>query len=502
MTRLHSRPLALALGTLALGLAATAARGQTGSIDLKPYRMDAKQITGDMSVKLQEMKNAKRRVQGPEVNANRQMLKQVAQFYVYKVTQDQYYTGGDTGELKPRTGDLSLDVAFDDLEKTLLIPKPGEPLTLDQVDYIREYGAALDQAVVAVLTDKGGPPAVIRINAARMLAQAARTGAPAHAKTITALLTNQFYKGKDGKPAETPPDVLLWALKAAENLLAAPDPTAISLPNPARHTLKNEELVPLVQALDNMVLHNPPVADKAADLNPQLAIKPPPPPSTTPGAAPPAEQPAAPQQGGKLDPNALTAEQVGLIRFYRRQAIRALAKVRFDTVGGDGTPEVRCGYTLMKVAVNDATINPGPSVAEVGEAVIGLCGINPSQNLNVDFLLNATAYGTDLFFSQKVGNPQDKLLPWKLYAARIGQAYEQMQKNAQVNPRLSPFRQQITALAGIVSADLVVPIEKGDETSPPRTERLTQWMQNNQAKDGLYGDDKQQKYKLAPRPRQ
>jgi hypothetical protein len=502
MTRPRSRTLTFALLTLTLGVVAAAARGQSGNIDLKPYRMDAKQITGEDAVRLQEMRAGKERTAGPKFNENRQLFKRAAQFLVYRITQDQYYTGGDTGELKPRTGDQNLDRAFEDLEiNYLLVPKPGEQISLDRVDYIREFGAALDEAVVAVLTKM--PLPVIRINAARMLALAAKSGAPAHGKTITALLTNQFFKTKDGKPMETPPEVLYWAMKAAEYLLAAPDPTGLSTTNPARHTLKNEELVPLVQALNNLVLNNPQVADKAAVLNPDLAVKPPaPPPSTAPGATPPEAQPKEPSApGGKLDPKALTPEQLGLVRYYRRQAIRALAKVRFDAVGGDGTPEVRCGYTLVKVAVNDASINPAPAVAEVGEAVIGLCGINPSSNLNVDFLLNVAAYGTDLFFSQKVGRMEDKLLPWKLYAARVSAAYVGMQKNAQVNPRLSPFKQQINALAGIVTADVTDPLEKGgDQTSPPRVERLTQWIQDNQAKAGLYGDSQQ--YRLTPRPRQ
>ncbi|HVK17182.1 MAG TPA: hypothetical protein VM533_09555, partial [Fimbriiglobus sp.] len=280
MTRYRS--LALAFGTLITCLAATAARGQSGSIDLKPFRMEGKPLDGPGLTQLQDMKTGKERTRGPKEKTNKVLLKQAAEFYVYRVTQDQYYAANDTGELKVRTGgDQNLDVAFEDLNIHLLVPNPGERILIDQMNYIEDFGAALDQAVTAVLTGKGGvPPPVIRINAARMLAMAARTGSPSHAKTITALLTNQFFKQND-KPAETPPDVLFWALKAAENLLSAPDPSALGTPNPARHTIKDEELVPLVKALNDLVLNNPKgLAEKAATLKPELAVKPPPTPGT------------------------------------------------------------------------------------------------------------------------------------------------------------------------------------------------------------------------------
>jgi hypothetical protein len=499
-----TRTRILALAALAVGLAAATARGQ--SVDLKSYRMEGKPLDGPGLTRLQDMKTGKLRPRGPQEAANKALLKQAAENYVYRVTQDQYYVGGDTGELKPKTGlDQSLDEVFRDVEIYVLVPKPGERLSLDQVHYIEDFGAAIDQAVVAVLTSKGLPPPVIRVNAARMLAASARSGSPAHAKTVTALLTNQFFKDKDGKPIETPPDVLLWAMKAAEYLLAAPDPTAIGTANPARHTLKEPDLVPLVQALDNLVLNNPPVAGRAAPWKPELAVKPPPPPPTAGGAPgeaqqpPPQTEPQPQPQGGRLDPRSYTPEQTALVQYFRRQAIRALAQVRFDAVGGNEAPEVRPGFTLAKVAVNDMSINPPPTVAEVGEAALGLCDMHPSADLNVDALLHAAAYGTYLFFGPKVGDPQNRLIPWRIYAARVTAAYGQLQKNAQMNPRLSPFRQQINALAEIVTNDLAGPVERGDQTTPPRLERITQWLQTNApAKPGLYGDGQQ--YRLNPRP--
>lgn len=496
MTR--HRSLALALGTLTACLAAAAARGQSGSVDLKSYRLEGKQLDGTGLTQLQRMRKGEEKTRGPKEATNKALFKQAAEFYVYRVTHEQYYTGGETGELKAPTGsDKVMDEALRDLEIHLLVPKPGERVLIDQMNYIEDFGAAIDQAVVAVLTGKGVPPPVIRINAARMLALAARTGAPAHAKTITALLTNQLFKGTDGKPAETPPDVLYWALKAAENLLSAPDPSALGTPNPARHTIKDPELVPLVRALSDIVLNNPKgLAEKAATLKPQVAVKSPPTPGAPKGEAAletgtdPKPQPAA-------DPNALTAEQVELLRFFRRQAVRALAELRFDALAEGTADELRPGFTLAKVAVSDASLNPPPSAAEVGEAVIGLCRVNPSSNLNVDALLHLIGYGTGSFFTPKAEKPDDKSLPWKAYAAQVDAAYAQLQKNAQTNPRLTPRRQQVATLAGIVTGEVTAPLTASNGTGAPNFQRLLPWVQSNQPKTGLYGDDK--KYQLNPR---
>jgi hypothetical protein len=484
---------AFAFGVLTACLVAAAARGQSGSVDLKPFRMEGKPLDGTGLTQLQQMNKGEVRTRGPKEAANKALLKQAAEFYVFRVTQDQYYTGNDTGELKAPTGsDRVMDEAIRDLEIHLLVPKPGQRILIDQMNYIEDFGAAIDQAVVAVLAGKGGvpPPPVIRINAGRMLATAARTGAPAHAKTITALLTNQFFKA-NGKPAETPPDVLLWALKAAENLLSAPDPSALGTPNAARHTLKDEDLVPLVRALNDIVLTNPKgLAEKAATLKPELAVKPPP----APGAPPAATDPAAPAPASTLqtEPAALTAEQVELIRYFRRQAIRALGKVRFDTVA-EGTPnQLRPAFTLAKVAVSDISLNPPPNVAEVGEATMGLCNVHPSSNLNVDALLHVIAYGTGRFFTLKAERPEDKTLPWKAYAARVNDAFALLQKNAQSNPRLSPFSRQIGELAGIVTGDVTTPLTATNGTGRPGFERLSPWVQTHAPKAGLFSDSKQQ----------
>ncbi len=494
-----TRPLTPALALFAVCLAATASSGQSG-VDLKPYRLEAKPLTGEVLTKMTEMRDGSRKTRGPDEANNKRVLKEAAQYYVYKVTQDQYYTSSDSGELRSRAGDPDhdLDVALRDLAIQVLVPTMDARLTLDQQDYIHEFGAALDEAVRAVLAKN--PPPVIRVNAARMLAVAARSGAKEHAPTIIALLSNKFFKVKD-QFVETPPDVLYWTLKAAENLLAAADPRAFGTGTPARHSLEPKELVALVQILEGMVLNGPPVADKAAVITPEQPVKPvlAPVPGAPPAAGA-AQQEAAP--GGKLEPKGLTPEQVAVVRYFRRQAVRALAKVRFDTLGGEnGVPEIHPGWTLAKVAVSDVSINPPPAAAEVGEAVMGLCGIHPSSNLNVDVLLQAIAVGTGSFFGPKAFEPKDKSIGWKLYASRLDAALAGMQKTTQVNPRLKPFQPQINGLAGVITTNVTGPLEKDDAMARPNLDPLVSWVQQNPPKDpnrSLYSDSP--KYTLNPRP--
>ena len=229
---------------------------------------------------------------------------------------------------------------------------------------------------------------------------AARSGAPAHAKTITELLTNQFFKA-DGKPTETPPDVLFWALKAAENLLAASDPCALGTPNAARHTVQDEDLVPLVRALNDIVLKNPPGWPRRRRRSTPTAASRRPAGRPRPRHAearrrrpPPRRSQTEPERPRRPSRSTSSGTSAG-----RRSGPWASCG---STLVAEGTP-TRSGpaFTLAQVAVSDVSLNPPPSVTEVGEAVIGLCKIHPSPNLNVDALLLVIAYGTGRFFALK-----------------------------------------------------------------------------------------------------
>jgi hypothetical protein len=480
------------------------ARGQ-GAVDLKPYKMEANPLPNNWASQISDLRTGKLKTAGPNLQANRQLLRQVAQFFVYKCTLEQYYEIRDTGELRPRQPEQVFDSVLRDLEGWLLIPafddgtgRGGSSFTQDQGDYIREFGAAIDEAVSAVLAKD--PPPVIRINAGRLLALAARSGAPAHYPTVQKLLTNNFPVR--GKEAPTPPELLLYALKAAEGLLSAPDPVWQFITDPKvrfRHTVGDEQLVPFVKLLQELAVRGPAgVAEKAA------------PPVDAPpaAAAPPVDAPPAAAGKTELQAAVLTPEQTAVLRYFRREAVRALAQVRPDKLGGGKLEVVRPAFTLAQIAVSDASIPLAPSVPEMAEATLGLMGIAPTSDLNGGEWL--TVIGQGMFRVVQGRNDPDPVknmsVPWKVYSARVALALARLRQGTRTNPRLVPLAAQVNGLADIITNDVVGPLEKFDQTkvaaSQPSQEGLLTWLNNRSATAGasrsLYTDDP--KYVLNPRP--
>jgi len=480
-------------------LAASTANGQ--GTDLKPYRLEPKQPTGELLTKMNDLYSGKVRIKGPDIRGNQAILKQFAQYAMYRVTFDSYYNLPESGELKPRTVDQNLDLLVSDLNSRLLIPTPERDLPRmnpEQTGYIIEYGAALDAAVADIFAKN--PPAIIRVNAARFLSIAAKSGAPAHGKTLTAMLNNTYFKDKAGKPLPTPPEVLIYAIHGAENFLAAYDVTALNSPLVTRHALPDAELVVLVKILDDMVLKGPPVAALASVSSVDASGRPtnltPPPPmggeaATTAPAAPPATA------------TALLPEQIAVVRYYRRAAIRALAKIRYDVVGGKGVPEVRVGYTLAKVATNDSTLSLSTTPADAAEAVIGLANnALPSVYLNVDVWALALAQGLGNMAAPRLAEDADVSLPWKQTAARVSASFAQLRKNIAVTPRYRGYGKPLTDLLDLAIVDILSPLEKDTQAgvNRPSVERLQLWITGNPPKDAagsLFNDDA--KYKFAPR---
>lgn len=486
MTRSRTRPFVLAAAALVLCFAAAASAPGQGSVDLKPYRIEAKPVFGDTNTKLIEMQTGKLFVTGGELKANQKLFRDVAQSFAYRLTYEQYYAQADAGELRPRKNDENVDYLLNDLSPRILIPTAETRYTTEQRAYVHEFGAALDEAIVAVLTKGGMPPTVIRVNAGRFLAMVARSGAPAHAKTILALLTNKFYKVGD-KAVDTPPDLLFWALKAAEGLIGAYDAVAYLTPtNPARHSISDNDLEALIKAIEPMILSGPPVAHLAAEADPDKAFR---------TGSTVAEKSEAPAPGPvKPEAKALTPEQVDLVRYFRKQAVRALARVRYDTVR-----DTRPALTVAKVAVSDVSLVPAPNSGEVAEAVLGLLGMNPTPTLNVDEWAVTIALGFDALLRTRTA-PDDKSIPWRLYAARMTAAVDGLKRTAAVNARMRPMLPALTALTDTIKADVLTPLSAPPERSgenQPRNERLIEWMRSNVPQDAsrsLYNDDPKYRY--------
>ena len=454
---------------------------------LKPYAK-SQDLGPQTSGKIRAMMNAQVRIlKTPDEKKNLETLDEFAKHYAYKVTQDKYYNpGSETGELVARPQGDSLDAAFTELEKQYLkIPTAGDvsKYTVDNADYIKEVGAAFDRHLTGLL--KAPNPPIVRTNAARLLAVVSATGAPALGKTIAALIADP----------KTPPEVLLHAYDAAGAYLAAYDPYAVGRVDATRHCGDPADVIALIQAIERHVVFdaaapNGPVADKVAGVAP-----------------PPAEPTATPADGtpartGRLEARPLTPDQVKVVRYFRRHAIQALSKVRFDTLGGrNNLPEVRPAFTLARVAVADTAVSPPPSSAEYADAIAGLCGMSLSTTMNVDVLCDAIASGSIGFGLARVANPTDKTIPWRVTASKLRAAFESWKAAMRNNPKGNSSINLINSLADTVTTAVLVPLENPDGKGNPNVEAVRGWMQQNPPKDPnrqLFND--KSAYRLQPRP--
>jgi hypothetical protein len=274
---------------------------------------------------------------------------------------------------------LTTDQLISELNRHVFAPLPGSKIGPDQADYIRELGLALDTELKAVI--ERNPSQIVKINAARMLAAACRSGATAHYPTVTGLITNP----------NVPPEVKYHAFHAAANLLSAYDLN--DYPIRAKHSNKPKAVTELVSAIQNAIL-------KPGNIVP------------------------APAAGAELPP-----DQVEVLRFIRRQAIRALAQVRFSerAPGVPPSPDLYPAFTLAQIAVSDPAIQPPPTETEVAEAVIGLCNISPlgrdaDKAVYASAMADAAATGIITFATRRAANPLDKTIPWRYYGARLSEA--------------------------------------------------------------------------------
>ena len=119
----------------------------------------------------------------------------------------------------------------------------------------------------------------------------------------------------------------------------------------------------------------------------------------------------------------LPLDQVEVLTFIRRQAVRALAQVRFGEKIAGG-PDLHPAFTLAQIAISDPAIVPPPTETEVAEAVIGICNMAPptraaDKEPYAYAMADAVATGIATFATRRAAAPLDKSLSWRNYGARI-----------------------------------------------------------------------------------
>ena len=470
MPRLRAGRLALLLLVLLTGSAA----GQNVAWDT--VKIPYEPIVGNELNQLLKLKSGEVLVAGAQYEANKKYLKRYAQQLVFPVTDKRFYVPTSEDFRAPSYQDTFRNV-LSDLNSRLIIPTPENRVSqmpkVLQV-YVNEFGAALDEAIGTVLRKPDVPP-VVRTNAARMLAIAAKSGAPALGQSIQAMLDNTYFKDGD-KPVDTPPEVLLHALDAAGNLLAAYDINVQQSDYASRHSLPEPELMKFIATLQKYAVEGPqkPLkvyvqsrdgSGRALDLNQKVA---------TPEAAKPGKPAAPPAQEG------LTPEQVAVIRFYRRAAVKALAKCRFSVVGGKGGgADVRPALTLARVAVDDKTIPIPVTPPEALEAVIGLANMDPDNRLDLPSYAIALAAGLRRAAGPKAASLDDTTLPARIAGTRLTRAFTGLAQRAGENPRLRGQQKLFTDLAEVAVADIASRLaNESNAAAAPDFNRLDTFINN------------------------
>lgn len=442
----------------ALSAQTTKPKSSPGEERFKPYRLEAKP-TPEQRAKITAMRNGNVNLE-PVSKADQDTLDEMARVFVYPVTHYEYYFAPENpnSELVPRTASgPSLSTLLGELRNQMIIANPRSQLPPTQQSYIKEFGASIVKAVNEVLAKS--PPPVIRINALRILELAAESGVPAAwDKTL------ELLKMKDDKAC--PMEVLYYALRSAEKATGAYDKDL--------RWIDKDKYFELVTILDEMVLKMPAcIAEKTHQ---------PEKPATTVLATNSKPAPATPP---KPDASTYTREQEDAIRFYRIHVIRALAHLKTDIVKNNaGDKERRPLYTLVLVTIGDASVVPAPSFKEVGEAVIGLGTMLPSDTTNATGLGAAIAIGVFKFAQQKqsdsvvLDKEATSLTHWKVYGARMKSTFAAWEKDLQ-SPKVKLAKADKDLLVGLsqlCTTDVFDPLTKqGDGATQVNRSQIENW---------------------------
>ncbi len=308
----------------------------------------------------------------------------------------------------------------------------------DHVVYSREIGAALD-AALKELIEKSAEP-IVRVNAARVLAHVCKGGSSAHYATLTSLISN----------ANTRTEVKYYLFHAAANLLAAYDPNWLKTRNHVSQTEDPKTVGALVKALEDCIN------------TPSLLL------------------------AGLPDDKADNAsqDQLAVLSLVRRQAIKALAQVRFVVINDPNGKPLYPSYTLARVALGDPALIPAPGPADAAEAVIGLCTMAPVEvkgdrvtpvKYNADAVVEAITAALVTFASPRAADAFDRRLPWRSYSLRISEAmlkwrplfdpdYEITQPNKFSAARVPPV---VEELYKNVVPTVLAPMDKVDSKGMP-----------------------------------
>jgi hypothetical protein len=185
-----------------------------------------------------------------------------------------------------------------------------------------------------------------------------------------------------------------------------------------------------------------------------------------------------------------TPEEIEGFRFFRREAVRALAKTRAPAVND----KVRPALVLARFAGNDASIQPPPRIDERVEAAIGLAHMQAppkDKQYQVDYAAGQIAKCLGALAQEaerERANKEIRTHPWKILAAQLTEALADLKRNNEKNPYVVQIADKGTQLlTKIINSAQISPNEQTWWSSPqsdPPSKELFQGLADSVVRPG------------------
>jgi len=265
--------------------------------------------------------------------------------------------------------------------RALSLATPYPRLNPEQKKFIDRFGKAMIAQLEPLALNQNKP--IVQINAMRMADDVARCGYDGAAELSLKVLASK--NASDG--------VKLYALRGLKDLFAIepdkeiqPQRTVFQKGNNLQQTdLERNSIVALIAFIQT---------------KPELAE-----------TAPP--------------------EEVDAYRYVRCEDIRALGKVRVQTVKNLGQVQGRPALTLLRATRSDGLV-PFTNTKERLEAIVGFCSLlaDKDRDMQLDYAVYHIGQAICEMAEYKNANPEDMTIPWKVAGERIQEALDRWYEGA------------------------------------------------------------------------
>lgn len=415
-----------------------------GSANAQDSKFDLSQADGQIFSDIREGKKLVKSPNAAEAKKNEEVIRKKAQVEIARFLR--------AAETSNGTGAGGVESVPDYIRSftlgTLVDPQnPVRVLKEGQVDLARILGDEMLKQLKPLIGSKekpSGADMVVKLNSVRLISIIARSGYDGAGNAAVEIINDPQHHDA----------IKLYALEALNNLF--------SVPNPDR-------------------------ADRSMFLNPDDELR-----AVTTVIGFIARKPA-------IAPNT-PREEIDAYKFVRREAVRALGKVRKPAYreGTSGVVAANPAVWLLRVAAADKTLVPPPSLNERVEGLAGYLGLMPDKEQNMDFAAGFVALTIkDLTLDYKERKPLEKSRgeekpteysplerdyhPWKVTATRISVGLKVWYENWNdpvLGARPADVRQMMAGLVKTAEEDILGHMVEGNKTAEIKLQGLEDWLRN------------------------